>query len=91
MNQQKSLLRKDLDFATEKIIDLEEQVYRSNKVSLELLGAHKVLGLRKTMSSAYPYDNLVDMGLLYRPVKNDPVDIKIGDFINCHPKRSLLR
>jgi hypothetical protein len=47
--------------------------------------------LKKTITSAYPYENLLDLGLLYRPMKNDPVDIKIGEFINSHPKRSLLR
>ena len=29
--------------------------------------------------------------MLYNPVKNDQIDVKLAEFINIHPKRLLLR
>ena len=70
---------------------MEEKVYKSNKISLNLLAklkdAEMELGkwpkLFTQVTFAGPY--------AYNAVKNDQIDLLLADFINVHPSRGFLK
>ena len=66
----KSKIAQDLDSATNFNISMEEKVYKSNKISLDLLKEIKRLEF--------------EMGFYYPAVKHDSVDNALADFINMN-------
>lgn len=56
---------------------MEEKVYKSNKISLDLLKEIKRLEF--------------EYGFYYPSVKNDSIDIELARFINSNPERPALK
>jgi hypothetical protein len=62
---------------------MEEKVYKSNKISLELMRLNRGIDIDHTLRYGSMIDNL-RAGVIYVPVKNDPIDFKLAEFINDH-------
>lgn len=87
---QKEALQRELDNATDYILELEEKVYKANKTSLELLKQLKDAEVEIDTLKQYIID-LKQRIAVYIPVKEDPVDRKLAEFINNYPERSKLK
>ena len=84
----KQLLYQELQSNTDHIIQMEEKVYKSNKISLEILKhlketeeevqniKSKEQSLRSTLANA-----------VYIPVKDDIIDRALAEYINNYPER----
>lgn len=83
-------LQKELDNATDYILELEEKVYKANKTSLELLKQLKDAEVEIETLKQYIID-LKQRIAVYIPVKEDAVDKKLAEFINNYPERSKLK
>lgn len=89
-DQQNQALQRELDTAADYILELEEKVYRANKTSLELLKQLKEAEVEIDTLKQYIID-LKQRIAVYIPVKEDPVDKKLAEFINNYPERSKLK
>ena len=87
---QKSTLQIELEKATEYIIMMEEKVYKSNKISLELLKQLKDAEIEISSLQQYIID-LKQRIAVYIPMKDDGVDRKLAEYINNYPDRSKLK
>ena len=87
---QKEALQRELETATDYILELEEKVYKANKTSLELLKQLKDAEIEIETLKQYIID-LKQRIAVYIPVKEDPVDKKLAEFINNYPERSKLK
>lgn len=87
---QKSELQSQLENATEYIITMEEKVYKSNKISLELLKQLKDAEIEIGTLQTYIVD-LKQRIAVYIPMKDDQVDRKLAEFINNYPERAKLK
>ena len=83
-------LQTELDSACDYIINMEEKVYKSNKISLELLRQLKDAELEISSLQQYIVD-LKQRIAVYIPVKDDGVDRKLAEFINNYPERQKLK
>ena len=62
----------------ENIMEMEEKVYKANRISLELL---------EQLNTQI----IVEYGsLIYYPVKSDEIDCQLADYLNNYPDRSKL-
>ena len=69
---------------------MEEKVFKSNKINLELLWQLKDAEVE--ISSLQ--QNIIDLKqhmAVYIPIKDDVVDKKLAEFINNYPERSKLK
>ena len=80
------MLSKELETASDYIIALEEKVYRANKTSLELLRQLKDAEVEIETLKNYIID-LKQRVAVYIPIKDDPIDKKLAEFINNYPER----
>jgi len=81
----KQAMRKELEKATQYIITMEEKVYKSNKISLELLRQLKEAEVEiETLQQCVT--SLKQRVQVYAPVKGDAIDKKLAEFINCYPE-----
>ena len=69
---------------------LEDKVYRSNKVSLELLGQLKDAEVEIESLKQYVMD-LKSRIAVYIPVRDDQIDRKLAEYINNYPERAKLK
>lgn len=83
-------LQTELDNACDYILNMEEKVYKSNKISLELLRQLKDAELEISSLQQYIVD-LKQRIAVYIPVKDDGVDRKLAEFINNYPERQKLK
>ena len=74
----------------EYIITLEEKVFKSNKISLELLKSLKEAEVEISSLQQYIVD-LKQRIAVYIPMKDDQVDRRLAEFINNYPERSKLK
>lgn len=88
--EQKTKLQNELENATDYIINMEEKVYKSNKISLELLKQLKDAEIEIQSLQQYIVD-LKQRIAVYIPMKDDQVDRKLAEFINNYPERSKLK
>ena len=88
--EQKTQLQNELENATEYIINMEEKVYKSNKISLELLKQLKDAEIEIQTLQQYIVD-LKQRIAVYIPMKDDQVDRKLAEFINNYPERAKLK
>lgn len=79
-----------MDQATDYIITMEEKVYKSNKISLELLKQLKDAEVEIGSLQQYIID-LKQRIAVYIPMKDDAVDKKLAEYINNYPERSKLK
>ena len=90
MDAQKAALQKDVDIASDYILELEDKVYRANKTSLELLRQLKDAEVEIETLKSYIME-LKQKIAVYIPVKDDAVDKKLAEFINNYPERQKLK
>jgi DNA repair exonuclease SbcCD ATPase subunit len=83
-------LQRELEDASDYILELEEKVYKANKTSLELLKQLKDSETEIETLKQYIVD-LKQRIAVYIPVKEDVVDKKLAEFINNDPERSKLK
>ena len=88
--QGRDQLQKELESATDYILELEEKVYKANRTSLELLKQLKESELEIETLKQYIID-LKQRIAVYIPVKEDSIDKKLAEFINNYPERSKLK
>ena len=86
----KAKIQSELDQATDYIITMEEKVYKSNKISLELLKQLKDAEVEIGSLQQYIID-LKQRIAVYIPMKDDVVDKKLAEYINNYPERSKLK
>ena len=87
---QKNKLQIDLEQSNDYIIEMEEKVYKSNKISLELLKQLKESEMEISALQQYIVD-LKQRIAVYIPIKDDIIDRKLAEFINNYPERSKLK
>jgi hypothetical protein len=56
---------------------MEEKVYKSNKISLDLINQLKIAEM--------------ELGYIYVPVKTDAIDVKLAEYINWSTARPALK
>ena len=83
-------LRKELESATDYILELEEKVYKANKTSLELLKQLKDSEVEIDTLKQYIID-LKQRIAVYIPVREDVIDKRLAEYINNYPERSKLK
>ena len=69
---------------------LEDKVYRSNKTSLELLSSLRDREVEVETLKAYIIDLKARIAV-YIPVKDDPIDKRLAEYINNYPDRTKLK
>ncbi len=72
------------------IIKMEEKVYKSNKISLELLKQLKDAEVEIDCLKQYIV-NIKSRVAVYVPVKEDELDRRLADYINNHPLPQRLK
>lgn len=90
LHEQKATLQHEQLTASDYILELEHKLYKANKTSLELI---KLLKEAETEIEILQKE-IVDLKqrfALYIPVKDDPVDRRLSEFINNYPDRQRLR
>ena len=69
---------------------MEHKVYDANKTSLDLLTSLKDAEEEVETLKAYIIDLKARIAV-YVPIKDDPVDKKLADYINNYPDRQKLK
>lgn len=83
-------LRNELDKASDFMVDLEEKVHTANATSLNLLNKVKEGEREIDILKDYIYE-LKSKVAIYIPVREDPVDKKLAEYINNYPDRSKFK
>ena len=65
-------------------------MYDANKRSLDTLKMMRDMELENTTLKNYIIE-LKEKVAVYLPVKTDPLDVKIADFVNNYPDRNKLK
>lgn len=76
--------------ASQYIEDLDNKTYKANKTSLELLKQLKDSENEVEALKNYVMD-LKSRIAVYIPVKGDPIDARLAEYINNYPERSKLK
>jgi hypothetical protein len=79
-------MAKELEQATQLTLIMEEKVYKSNKISLEVLKQLKDAEIEIASLQQYIVD-LKQRIAVYIPVKEDSIDKKLAEYINNYPER----
>lgn len=90
IDDQKSTLIHELNTAAEYIFEMEDKVYKANKTSLELLRQLKDAEVEIETLKNYIIE-LKQRIAVYIPVKDDPIDKRLAEFINNYPERQKLK
>ena len=88
--ESKARIQDDLHHATEYMAQLEDKVYKSNQVSLQLLQSLKDAEVEIEILKQYIID-LKSRIAVYIPVKDDSIDHRLAEYINNYPDRSKLK
>lgn len=83
-------LRKELEKASDFMVDLEEKVHKANSTSLTLLNKVKEAEREVDVLKDYIYE-LKSKVAIYIPVREDPIDKKLAEYINNYPDRTKLK
>jgi len=81
-------LHKELEDATDCIIQLEEKIYKANKTALVILKRLRECEneLEKRKSYISDLERRVP-GAIYVPVKTCPIDRRLAEYINNYPEK----
>ena len=90
LNDSKLRVQKDLEVASDYLLEQESKTYKANKTSLELLKQLKDSEVEVETLKNYIIE-LKQRIAVYIPMKDDPVDKKLAEFINNYPERSKLK
>ena len=80
-------MQQEILTASNYIVALEDKCYSANKTSLELL--QTVRALEEEIGTLKHY--IMDLKRVYIPVRGDPIDMKLADYINECPNRTKLK
>ena len=83
-------MHKEITSQSDYISALEEKMYKANVTSLELLKQLKDAEQEVETLKSYIID-LKGKVAVYIPIKDDPIDEKLADFINNYPDRQRLK
>ena len=83
-------LQRKLERSTAYVLEMEEKVYKSNRISLEILKELKDSEVEIGALQQYIVD-LKQRIAVYIPVKEDQVDRKLAEYINNYPERNKLK
>ena len=72
------------------MLELESKVFSANKVSLDLLKEVKDCELEIDVLKAYVLD-LKSKVAIYVPIRDDPVDMQLSEYINNYPQRDRFK
>lgn len=86
----KENLQKEILTASDYIVALENKCYQANKTSLELLQSLRDTEAEVETLKQYIID-LKSRIAVYIPVKDDPVDTRLAEYINNYPDRQKLK
>lgn len=86
----KDVLQREIQAASDYILQLEDKCFQANKTSLELLQRVRDLEAECETLKAYIID-LKQRIAVYIPVKSDSVDLKLAEYINNYPDRKKLK
>jgi chromosome segregation ATPase len=89
-DEQKLQMQKELETASDYILELEDKVYKANKTSLELLRQLKDAEVEIETLKNYIIE-LKQRIAVYIPMKDDLIDRKLAEFINNYPERQKLK
>ena len=90
LTEQKEKLKKDLDTASDYLLEQDDKVYKANQTSLELLKNLKDAELEIETLKEYIIE-LKQRVAVYIPVRDDNVDVRLAEYINNYPDRSRLK
>jgi chromosome segregation ATPase len=90
LQSEKAELHCDITQASNYMMTLEDKVYSANKTSLELMKQLKADEEEITGLKSYILE-LKARVAIYVPNQDDPVDVKIADYINNYPDRTKLK
>jgi len=88
--QDRGHLRKELEKASDFMVDLEEKVHKANSTSVSLLNKVKESEREVDVLKDYIYE-LKSKVAIYIPMREDPIDKKLAEYINNYPDRSKLK
>lgn len=90
LTEAKEKLQKELETASDYLLEQEEKTHKANQTALELL--------RQLKEAENEIDGLKQLVLemkskiaIYIPVKDDVIDRKLAEYINNYPDRARLR
>ena len=83
-------MQKEILTASDYIVALENKCYQANKTSLELLQSLRDTETEVETLKQYIID-LKSRIAVYIPVKDDPVDTRLAEYINNYPDRQKLK
>jgi chromosome segregation ATPase len=86
----RGVLRQELEKASDFMVDLEEKVHKANSTSLTLLNKVKESEREIDILKDYIYE-LKSRVAIYIPVREDPIDKKLAEYINNYPDRSKFK
>jgi len=90
LHAEKAELHCDLTAASDYMQALEEKVYSANKSTLDLLKQRKRDEEEITNLKAYVLEIKARIAI-YVPQTDDPVDVKVAEYINNYPERAKLK
>jgi hypothetical protein len=90
LHSDKEILHTDLNSASEYMAQLEERVYAANKTSLDLLKQIRVDEEEIASLKAYILEMKARVAI-YIPIRDDPLDVKVAEYINNYPDRQKLK
>lgn len=88
--EQKDKLKRDLDTASDYVLEQDQKVYKANQTSLQLLQSLKDAELEIETLKEYIIE-LKQRVAVYIPVRDDNVDTRLAEYINNYPERSRLK
>ena len=88
--EDRATLQKEITGTTKYMSSLEDRVYAANVTALDLLKKVRDLEMENATLKNYCID-LKARVAVYVPIKEDPVDQKMADFINNYPDRNKLK
>ena len=88
--QDRNYLRDELKKTSDFMVDLEEKVHKANSNSLSLFNKVKESEREVDVLKDYIYE-LKSRVAIYIPVREDPIDKKLAEYINNYPDRSKLK
>lgn len=90
LHSDKEILHTDLNSASEYMAQLEERVYSANKTSLDLLKQIRVDEEEIASLKSYILEMKARVAI-YIPIRDDPLDVKVAEYINNYPDRQKLK
>lgn len=79
--ERKHVMQKELASANQYVLTMEEKVYKSNKIALELL--KRLKDAEVELDTRKQYAETLKLKIqLYKPLKGDEIDQQLADFVN---------